>query len=465
MPAAADGVARGLDRAGGCRPIPGNALVHHPDAPRALDAMLEAVAGARRVVHFENYIIRDDRTGRRFADALAARARAGVRVRVLYDALGSRATSRRYWSALRRAGAEVRAFNPAFTLRPLRLLRRDHRKLVAVDGARAFVGGLCIGDEWAGDPARGKQPWRDTVLEIRGPAATALDNTFARVWRRAGPPIPADETAPDAPECGAATVRVIEEVPEGVRAWRVVQLLAATATERLWIADAYLVAPTPLYAALVDAAAAGVDVRLLLPGATDIRLVQAFTRIGYRALLEAGVRLFEWRGPMLHAKVLLADRRWVRVGSSNINVSSLIENYELDVLTDDVGLAREVAERFRVDLADTREVVLAPRRLRAPKLAAARATADGAEAGDAPRERGLRERRAAAVVLLRQVAGGLRQRLAVVGALVAVAGAALLVAFPAVAGAAVAALLLVISFTLAWYAVAKRPRETDPDVP
>src|SRR5437763_16864761 len=120
--------------------------------------MLAAIAAARATIHFENYIIRDDATGRRFADALAERARAGVRVRVLYDALGSLGTSRRYWRGLRQAGAEVRAFHPILSRRPFRIIQRDHRKLLVTDRTQAMVGALCTGHEWAGGPVRRRRP-------------------------------------------------------------------------------------------------------------------------------------------------------------------------------------------------------------------------------------------------------------------------------------------------------------------
>src|SRR2546425_2922554 len=148
--------------------------------------MLELIARAERWVHFENYIIRGDRTGRRFADALEARARAGVPVRVLYDALGSLGTPRRFWRRLRQAGVEVRAFHPLLSLRPFELLSRDHRKLVVADGTHAMTGGLCVGDEWAGDPARRRLPWRGTMLGMRGSAGPALGRAVGRAWRGAG---------------------------------------------------------------------------------------------------------------------------------------------------------------------------------------------------------------------------------------------------------------------------------------
>src|SRR5207237_342275 len=269
-PAPPTELSRAIDRAAGGRPIGGNRLEHYPDSPRALDAMVAAIAAARATIHFENYIIRDDATGRRFADALAERARAGVRVRVLYDALGSLGTSHRYWRGLRQAGAEVRAFHPLLAPRPFELLQRDHRKLLATDGGWAMIGGLCIGDEWAGDPARGRRPWRDTMVAVAGPAAAALDGAFARIWSRAGPALPPEELAPDPAPCGSSIVRVVEGMPGRARVYRTVQLLVASAAERLWITDAYLIAPAPLYASLIDAARSGVDVRLLVPGASAL---------------------------------------------------------------------------------------------------------------------------------------------------------------------------------------------------
>jgi len=452
-----DRLARALDRASGARPIPGNALRHLPDSAAALDAMLALIASARRTVHFENYIIRGDRTGRRFAAALAERARAGVRVRVLYDAFGSLGTRRRFWRELRRAGADVRAFRPLWTSGPFELLSRDHRKLLVADGGEAMLGGLCIGDEWAGDPARGRMPWRDTMVSVRGPAVAALDRTFARVWARAGPPLPEADLAPAPPARGSSVVRVVDGGPGLSRAYRAVQLLAAAVTERLWITDAYLVAPPPLYASLVDAAKSGVDVRLLLPGTSDIPVVRTFTRIGYRDLLRAGARIFEYRGPMLHAKTIVADREWARVGSTNLNVSSLLGNYELDVLADCDSLSEALAAQFRHDQAQSREIVLMERRRLPARLV--RATAPVAP----PHKRSRRELRAAAVVALVQVAGGARRMLAGAAAGVLAVAGTLLLLFPTVTGAALATVAFSAALGLAAYALARRRRRRQTD--
>ncbi|HYT83111.1 MAG TPA: phospholipase D-like domain-containing protein [Gemmatimonadales bacterium] len=454
-----DRLARALDRASGARPIPGNALRHLPDSAAALEAMLALIAGAGGAVHFENYIIRDDRTGRRFADALAERARAGVRVRVLYDALGSVGTGRRFWRALRRAGADVRAFRPLWTSGPFEVFSRDHRKLLVVDGREAMLGGLCIGDEWAGDPQRGRQPWRDTMVTVCGPAVAALDLSFARVWARTGTRLPDDEPAPERPSesCGTSVVRVIDGEPGLSRAYRAVQLLAAAVTERLWITDAYLVAPPPLYASLVDAARSGVDVRLLLPGTSDIPVVRTFTRIGYRDLLRAGVRIFEYRGPMLHAKTIVADREWARVGSTNLNLSSLLGNYELDVVADCDSLSEALAAQFRHDQAQSREIVLLERRRLPARLV-------GAPVPLAPaHKRSRRELRAAAVVALVQVAGGARRVLAGVAASVFAFAGTLLLLFPTFAGAVLAAAAFTAALGFAGYAMARRRRRRQAD--
>ena len=453
---------KAVDRAAGVRPIPGNTLTHYADSPAALAAMLDVIASAERWIHFENYIIHDDATGRRFGEALAARARAGVHVRVLYDGLGSFGTSRAFWRWLRHAGVDVRSFNPLFTSRPLGVLRRDHRKLVVADGRDAMLGGICIGNEWAGDPARRHQAWRDTMLQVCGPAAAALDETFARVWRRAGPPLPDTERDADPAPCGACAVRVIEGEPERTRAWRVVQMLAATATERLWITDAYLLAPATLFATLLDAARDGVDVRLLVPGTSDIPVLRAFTRIGYRELLEAGVRVFEWTGPMLHAKTTLADRQWVRVGSSNLNVSSLLTNYELDAVVENEALAHQMAEQFRRDLTHSREVVLVARRLLRPRL---ERTPASAAAPAVPHKRSGRELRTAAVIALRQVAGGVRRQLAAFATLTFVAVGASLLLFPRVMSITFAVGAFWLALVFGWYVIARRRWRVGDDVP
>lgn len=381
------------------------------DGPEAYPAMLDIIARATRWIHFENYIIRSDAAGWRFAEALMARAREGIRVRVLYDALGSFATSRKYWRALRTAGVEVRAFHPIQPLDLVANFSRDHRKLVVADGERAVIGGLCIGSEWTGEAAEGEMPWRDTGVEVSGPASALIDQAFGQSWRAAGGEIPAGDVAGRIAPKGEAEVRVIRGDPGRERTYRVMELLSAGSMDRLWITDAYLVAPPRLFQALRDAAKDGVDVRLLVPGTSDLPLVRNLSRIGYRDLLRNGVRIYEWEGPMLHAKTIVADGRWSRIGSSNLNHSSLIGNWEIDVLIENTELAEAMEHQFRLDIARSREVTR--RAVRAPRrISAALPTALSREHPPAPapaHHKSMSERRKRAVVALRIVMANARR--------------------------------------------------------
>jgi cardiolipin synthase len=403
-------VACAINRAAGGRPIPGNHVGLLIDGPDTYAAMLELIARASRWIHFENYIIRSDTEGWRFAEALAARAREGIRVRVLYDGIGSMFTSRKLWRFLRQAGAEVRSFHP---LRPLHIVTnfaRDHRKLVVADGAGAVIGGLCIGREWTGDADK-IRPWRDTAVRIGGPASAVLDQAFARTWSVAGKALPGEEAAGRVTPEGEGEVRVIMGEPGRERAFRVIELLAAGSVERLWITDAYMVAPPRLFQALRDASRDGVDVRMLVPGSSDLPLIRNLSRIGYRELLRSGVRIYEWDGPMLHAKTIVADGRWVRIGSSNLNPSSLIGNYELDVLVEDSVLADAMERQFRLDIGRSREVRRRP--LRGPRrfseaLPTALTRSDP-EVAIARYRRSPREARRRAALALRTIASNARR--------------------------------------------------------
>ncbi len=379
---------RGLRRAAEARLIHGNAGTLLIDGPRAYPAMLERIAAAERRVHFENYIFRGDDVGRRFADALIERARAGVEVRVLYDWFGSIRTPRSFWNRMRRAGCEVRAFGPPSLRRPHALLLRDHRKLVVVDGRAAVIGGLCIGGEWVGgdwiagerggseqagdERAGGKRVggkrvggnraddggarcWRDTAVLLEGPVARELDRAFLRMWRRAGGRTPTPIDARPA-EAGDMAVRVVDGPPAHARAYRLYQILAAMAGRTLYVTGAYPLAPVSLRRALAATARAGVDVRLLVPGQSDVPILNQAARVHYGTLLRAGVRIYEWTGPMLHAKTVVADGALALIGSSNLNPFSFTGNYELDVEIQDPTLAGALERQFLEDLASAREI-------------------------------------------------------------------------------------------------------------
>jgi len=350
-----------LSRTAGAPLLGGNAIRLLRDAEENYPAWLAAIAGARQSVMFENYIVHDDAIGQQFADALLEAAGRGARVRVLYDWLGCLRTARRgFWERLRQGGVEVRAFNPPSLDSPFGWVSRNHRKSLSVDSELAFVSGLCVGQVWAGDPERGTAAWRDTGVEVRGPAVAEIAKAFARAWAAAGEPIPEDEL-PDADTilpAGEATLRVLASMPQVAGLYRLDQLIAALARETLWLTDAYFVGTASYVQALRQAAMDGVDVRLLVPGVSDIPALSPVSRAGYRPLLEAGVRVFEWNGPMLHAKTAVADGRWARVGSSNLNVASWLGNWELDIAAEDEDFADHMEETYLHDLAGATEIVL-----------------------------------------------------------------------------------------------------------
>ncbi len=347
-----------LSRVAGVPPIEGNSVRLLQDGAENYAAWLDAIAKARHGIDFENYIIRNDAVGRRFADALCARARAGIPVRVLYDWLGCLGTGRRFWHALRGAGVDVRCFNRPRLDSPLGWLSRNHRKTLCCDGQVGFVSGLCVGDEWVGDAARGVAAWRDTGIELRGPAVAGLAAAFAQSWAHAGGETPPAGTPEPPGPAGAISLRVIGSKPSTMGLYRFDQLIAGIARRSLWLTDAYFVGTTAYTQTLCDAARDGVDVRLLVPGASDIPVAKALSRAGYRPLLDAGIRVFEWNGPMLHAKTAVADGRWARIGSSNLNLASWMGNWELDVAVEDAGFAERMEAMFRADLLHATEIVL-----------------------------------------------------------------------------------------------------------
>ena len=361
---------RAFTRAAGAALIKGNRVRLLRDAAENYPAWLAAIAVAEQHIHFENYMFCEDAVGAEFAQALILKARAGVRVRLIYDWVGSRGrASAAYWRKLAQGGVEVRCFNaPRPLAHPLGWLHRDHRKLLTVDGRTGFVTGLCVGKMWLGDGKHG--PWRDTGVEVCGPALRELDLAFAQVWRATGGSLDIADAATEPPEAtpaGEVALRIVASAPGSTGVFRLDQLIAAAARETLWLTDAYFAGVPPYVQGLCAAAQDGVDVRLLVPGASDIPVLRPLSQAGYRPLLEGGVRVFEWKGSMLHAKTAVADGRWARVGSSNLNIASWIGNYELDAVIENERFALQMEHMFEADLANATEIVLRHRnrRLRA----------------------------------------------------------------------------------------------------
>ncbi len=355
-----------FSRTAGAPLVHGNHVLILEDAKANYPPWLDAIDAAKRFVHFENYIIHEDEVGERFAQAFMKKAREGVSVRVVYDWIGciGRA-SRGFWRRLREAGVDVRSFNPPRLDHPFGWVTRDHRKCLVADGSVAFVTGLCVGKMWEGDPSRGRAAWRDTGVMMRGPAVAEVAHAFADTWRALGAPLPPAEIVdPDSiPLAGSIDVRVVASTPGSASLYRLDPLVASLARRTLWLTDAYFAGVSVYVQALRAAAQDGVDVRLLVPGpGSDIPMMQTISRMGYRSLLESGVRVFEWNGPMLHAKTAVADARWARVGSTNLNMSSWIGNRELDIVIENEGFGRAMEEMFARDLKNSTEIVLEPRR-------------------------------------------------------------------------------------------------------
>ncbi|GFZ99888.1 phospholipase D-like domain-containing protein [Dyella caseinilytica] len=353
-----------LSRTAGAPLLGGNHVELLIDAEAHYAAWLAAIRGARERVLLENYIIRDDEVGQAFCAALVERAREGVFVAVIVDWMGCLGQSgKSFWKPLRDAGGQVRVFNPPQFGHSLGWMSRDHRKQLVVDGVLGFLSGVCISAKWLGDASRKMQPWRDTGVALRGPAVAELEAAFADSWHAAGEPLPVFASIPRE-EAGDVALRVIATQPATAGMYRLDQLIASMARRSLWLTDAYFVGVAPYVQALSAAARDGVDVRLLVPGTSDIPIVASMSRSGYRPLLKAGIRVFEWNGSMLHAKTAVADGQWARVGSSNLNLASWLNNREIDVAIEDAGFAAQLAVQYEKDLQNATEIVLSPRRYR-----------------------------------------------------------------------------------------------------
>jgi cardiolipin synthase len=349
-----------FQRIAGAGAVSGNRVRLLRDAAENYPAWMKAIGAAERWIIFESYLFWNDDVGRQFADLLCEKARSGVRVRLVYDWMGTlwRGT-KALFRRLEESGVEVRPFNPPIFDSPLSWLSRDHRKMVSVDGRIAFVGGLCVGQQWSGYPDRNSPPWRDTGMEIEGPAVLEVDKAFAANWRLLGTPLDPRETALPRRVAGDVMLRVVPSIPSAGSIYHLDHLISTLAEESIWIADAYFAGTSSYVHALCSAAESGVDVRMLIPGAMDVPIVRSISRAGLRPLLESGVRVFEWNGSMMHAKTAVVDGSWARIGSTNLNLSSWIGNWELDVVVENEAFAREMEAMYLEDLSRSTEIVLA----------------------------------------------------------------------------------------------------------
>lgn len=321
-------------------------------------AMLAAINSAKHTVNFETFVFYNGDVPQRFADALAAAARRGVKVSIIFDAVGA-AKSRRYHAELREAGARVKIYHPVLWIDPRRANHRTHRKLLIVDGRVGFTGGVGIADEWAGRAATPDE-WRDLHFRIDGPVVAQLQAAFHDNWLKTGGDVlqgphyfPA--LAPAGPAAGATFYSSPRLGQTGVEL--MYHLAIASARETLLIENAYFLPDRPLVEALGAAARRGVKVQIIMPGEhMDQKAVRRASRKRWRELLNAGVELYEYSPTMLHSKLLIADGLFVSVGSSNLDPRSFRINDEANFNILDRGVAAELTRIFRADLRQAKPV-------------------------------------------------------------------------------------------------------------
>ena len=350
----------------------GNQVLLLQDGPATYRAMLAAIQGARDHVNMETYILDDDEVGQRFADALIDKQRQGVQVHLIRDSAGTIATPKAFFERLAAAGIRVLEFNP---LNPLmarkewELNRRDHRKLLIVDGRTAFLGGINISSVYSGGSfnkgsrARldGALAWRDTDLQLQGPVVAELQKLFLATWEsQKGEPMVAKNWFPRLESVGRQVVRAIGSSPEEPYSLIYATLLSAigSAETSVHLTNAYFAPDPQLLAALEAAVQRGVDVRLILPGQTDSWLVFHAGRGYYDRLLRAGVKIFERRGAILHSKTALIDGVWATVGSTNLDWRSFLHNHELNAVMLGAEFGRQVQAMFEKDLAASDAITL-----------------------------------------------------------------------------------------------------------
>jgi cardiolipin synthase len=367
----------------------GNKVVLLEDGPATYRSMLQAIRSARHHVHMEMYIFEDDEVGNEFVEAMAARRKAGVQVRLVYDAVGSIGTPRAFFERIAAQGIEVIEFNPVtpgtVLTQGLALQRRNHRKLTVVDGRVAFLGGINISgvntpggmraqrggvSGSAGESNRpfNEQAWRDTQVRIEGPVVADFQKSFLRMWSRLGKQAPLEGKAyyPDASEAGPHLVRAVEGSPDdGANALYVTLISAIQSAEsNVRITMAYFVPHEALLAALKESAGRGVKVQLLLPSRTDNWVVLHAGRSYYSELLDAGVRIHERNTRLLHSKTATVDDVWSTVGSTNLDWRSLVYNDEINAVVIGPEFASQMNAAFARDLANSTEITPASWRQR-----------------------------------------------------------------------------------------------------
>ena len=346
----------------------GNKVLLLADGQATYTAMFKALQSAKDHINLESYIIEDDETGRKFADLLLQKQAKGVQVNIIYDSMGSVKTPAAFFQRLRDKGIQVVEFNPINPLESRKkwgLTHRDHRKILIVDGNVAIIGGINISKVYSSNPLKRKQSknipihWRDTDIQIEGPAVAELQKLFIDTWhKQRGSKLTGRNYFPELKENGKALVRVVGSTPgETNRIPFIVYVSAITFAEySIHMTNSYFMPDEQTIKALTDAAGRGVDVKIVLPGVTDSQLALHAQRYHYSALLKSGVKLYEHSTSLLHAKTAVIDNVWSTVGSTNMDFLSLLNNDEVNAVVLNHEFAVEMEKMFAKDLANSRQI-------------------------------------------------------------------------------------------------------------
>lgn len=348
-----------MRRAGLSYPLGGNQVTSFTDFPTMLHDMLCAIAAARHHIHVQFYIFMDDAVGRLLADALVDKAREGIKVRLLYDDVGSWKAKNSFFRALRDAGIEVYPFGEVkFAALAKRANCRNHRKVVVIDGETGYMGGMNVAERYYRGVSWGR--WRDTHIRIDGMAANALQASFLIDWHYATRQLVTEPAYfPKVAPQGGTDIQIVTSYPMGE--WHTIMqgMLQVISQSRryLYMQTPYFLPTEPILMALRNAALAGVDVRLMVPRRGDNLLVDLASHSYYKEVMTAGVKIFQYEAGYLHAKVILADDNFVTIGSTNIDFRSFEQNFEINAFIYDPEVVKEMKRIFMTDLTCSTRVV------------------------------------------------------------------------------------------------------------
>ncbi len=339
--------------------VDGNRIDTLLNGDRIFPSMLQAISGATRTIDFETYIYWSGEIGKRFAAALSERARAGVKVNVLVDWLGSQKMDEASVQAMKEAGVDIRKYRPLRWYNLGQVNNRTHRKLLVVDGRIGFTGGVGIADVWTGD-AQDPEHWRDNHYRIEGPAVAQMQAAFIDNWTQvSGSVLHGDQYFPPQQASGKQFAQVFQSSSQGgSESMHLMYLLSiAAATRTIDLAMAYFVPDEVTSEALTSAMKRGVRVRLMLPGKhIDSEFVRSASRASWGPLLQAGALIHEYQPTMYHVKVLVIDGVWSSVGSTNFDSRSFRLNDEANLNVYDADFARVQTETFEADLKQARRI-------------------------------------------------------------------------------------------------------------